>query len=107
MITTEYHIWAYLGPDVGYKDGVDTAQLDIDLEAEVGEGLRGRLVHILCLIIKNNIIYKVSLKSLKIAVEDLQDQFYKGECKYLGSDPDPRLFGKSDPDPKQKVPNQI
>ena len=30
-----------------YQDVVDASQLDVDLEAEVGEGLRGRLHHIL------------------------------------------------------------
>lgn len=34
-------------PLVGHQDIVDSPQLDIDLEAEVGEGLGGRLHHVL------------------------------------------------------------
>ena len=37
----------HLGPHRGEEDGVDAAQLHIDLEAEVGEGLGRRLVHVL------------------------------------------------------------
>ena len=36
-----------LVPLVGHQDIVDSPQLDIDLEAEVGEGLGGRLHHVL------------------------------------------------------------
>jgi len=32
---------------VRHQDVVDAAQLHVDLEAEVGEGLRGRLHHVL------------------------------------------------------------
>ena len=38
---------AHLGPDAGHQDAVDAAQLDVDLEAEVGERLRRGLVHVL------------------------------------------------------------
>ena len=37
----------YLRPDGWEEDGVDAAELDVDLEAEVGEGLRRGLVHVL------------------------------------------------------------
>ncbi len=40
---------AYFWSDVGHKDRVDAAQLDVDLETEVGEGLGRGLVHVLCL----------------------------------------------------------
>ena len=36
-----------LGPDAGHQDAVDAAQLDVDLEAEVGERLRRGLVDVL------------------------------------------------------------
>lgn len=31
---------------LGRKDVVDTAQLDVDLEAEIGQGLGGCFVHV-------------------------------------------------------------
>ena len=34
-------------PHARHEDVVDAAQLDVDLEAEVGERLRRRLVHVL------------------------------------------------------------
>ena len=34
-------------PDAWYEDAVNPAQFDVDLEAEVGEGLGGRLQYIL------------------------------------------------------------
>jgi hypothetical protein len=36
-----------LRPDAGDEDGVDAAEFDVDLETEVGQGLRGGLVHVL------------------------------------------------------------
>ena len=33
-------------PDSWYKDAVDASELDVDLEAEVGEGLGGGTEHI-------------------------------------------------------------
>merc|ERR1719507_253978 len=38
---------ADIGSDGGHKDRVDTTKLDIDLETQIGQGLRGGLVHIL------------------------------------------------------------
>ncbi len=37
----------YLRPHGGKQDGIDAAQLHIDLETEIGEGLRRGFVHIL------------------------------------------------------------
>ena len=36
-----------LRPDARHQDGVDAAELDVDLQAEVGQRLRRRLVHVL------------------------------------------------------------
>ena len=36
-----------LWPDAWNEDGVDAAELHVDLETEVGQGLRRRLVHVL------------------------------------------------------------
>ena len=44
-MSVNVHLWS----DVGDKDGVDAAKLDVDLETEVGQGLRRGLVHVLSL----------------------------------------------------------
>ena len=36
-----------LRPDARHQDGVDAAEFDVDLQAEVGQRLRRRLVHVL------------------------------------------------------------
>lgn len=36
----------FYSPNTWQKDVVDTAQLDVDLEAEIGQGLGGRFVHV-------------------------------------------------------------
>ena len=37
----------HLGSDARHQDGVHTTKLHVDLQTQVGQGLRGRLVHIL------------------------------------------------------------
>jgi hypothetical protein len=51
--------WSHLWPDVGDENGVDAAQLHVDLEAEVGQRLRRGLVHILRL---HNCVCKEGVK---------------------------------------------
>ena len=44
--TSSEHV-LYLWSNVWNKDGVDATELDVDFEAEVGEGLGACLVHVL------------------------------------------------------------
>ena len=55
-----------LGPYARYQNGVDAAELHVDLQAEVGQRLRRRLVHVLGLENVESLVFAPEYSTLKL-----------------------------------------